>query len=72
MTTSTLKVSLQPEPGSDLWVFSACYSRFIFTIKKNNNLQNALRGVSGLKANAVPEAAENNVDMIKYKHLEVK
>lgn len=45
-----LKVSQQPEPGPDLCVFSACYSRFILTIKKNNNLQNALRGVSGLKA----------------------
>lgn len=26
----------------DLRVFSACYSRFIFTIKKNNNLQKPL------------------------------
>lgn len=37
-----LKSGCNPRPGPDLRVFSACYSRFIFTIKKNNNLQKPL------------------------------
>lgn len=75
MATLNLKVSMQPEPGPDLWVFSACYSRFIFTIKKNNNLQKALRGVCWkprAKGKGAPGAAENNVDMMNFKTLGIR
>lgn len=75
MATLTLKVSMQPEPGPNLWVFSACYSRFIFTIKKNNNLQKALRGVCWkpwAKGKGAPGAAENNVDMMTFKTLGIR
>lgn len=44
LATLTLKVSMQPESDPNLWVFSACYSRFIFTIKEEQQSAENIKG----------------------------
>ncbi len=59
METLTLKISCAVKPTQDLRMFSACYRRFIFTIKKNNNLQKPLEREQGESAKLADRTAKH-------------